>query len=144
MVPFGSRHYKTKVIQTNSLDTCVPKQPYSILKMSFKNKRVELLHLPLILNHSFVNFSIPRKHPNFKVPYLIYKLEKWTWSKNSILTNLSVKLDTFVWDNFISRCYCADDSCFTDKNHGHVLTGNIYKLRKHFTKKPKHIDRVCP
>ena len=56
--------------------TLVPKQPYSILKMSFKNKGVELLHLPLILNHSFVNFSIPRKHPNFKVPYVIYKLEK--------------------------------------------------------------------
>lgn len=144
MVPFGSRHNRIKFIQKSVQNQCV-NNLNSILKMPLKSNGVELLNLLRILNHLSAICSILKEVPIFEASYVIHKLGKSILSKIFNFSKFvvsSLDLNAYVKDNSTLSCHCVD-SCFIDKDHGKILTGDLRiinknKLMKLFTKEPKY------
>lgn len=100
------------------------------------------MNLPKIFNHVSIIFSIPMGIPSFKTHPVIYRLEKAKQSKCFVC----LELEGLIRDNSILIWQCADSS-FKDKDHGHILTGDIRiidnkKLTKLFKKRPKYREYV--
>lgn len=110
------------------------------------NKEIELLNLPRILNHAFMTFSISKEFPNFETPFVIYKLGKSIQSKKFNFDRFASSLGLDASVNSILPCHCVD-SCFGNKDHGHILTGDLRitdnnKLKKLFTKVTKYRESM--
>ena len=106
---------------------------------------IEFITLPSMHHDPVVRSSIPRYINNFDVATVVYNREKPIHPRifhfNTFVSSLDV--DRFLRDNTILSCN-SGGSEFIDQRHKHILTGilkNIRdKLRKLFTKGPKHRD----
>ena len=132
-----SKLYKPAIIKPKR------KPPDNICKVFFHNKAVELINLPRILHHSELNDIIDYSVHDFKTPTVVYDLTKPIRSEifnfKQFVENLNV--DEILCNPNSLPCPCAN-SPFLDKDHGHVLTGNLRivnnnKLRKILSKGPK-------
>ena len=120
------------------------KSPGNILKISFDSKAIEMINLPRIVNSSEVRNCIPNSLISFEPPTIVYTLNDPVQSKifnhNHFVNHLDV--NAFLNDNSIYPCSC-NNSPFVDKDHGHILTGDLRivknnKLRKLIIKGPKY------
>ena len=102
-----------------------------------------MVNLSSILHSTEVNNTIPSVAKTFTPPTIVYSLDSPIASKifnfNKFVTSLDV--NSFLKDNSILPCHCANSS-FSDKHHGHIVTGNLgiiqnNRLRKLFSKGPK-------
>ena len=119
------------------------KPPENICKVYFHNKAVELINLPRILHSLELNDLIDNSLTNFTTPTVVYDLTK---PIRSDIFNFKSFVDSLNVDEILHNpnslpCQCTN-SPFIDKDHGHILTGNLSivknnKLRKILSKGPK-------
>ena len=118
--------------------------PSNICHVFFDNKAVERINLPKILNDPSLNSTIPLSANKFEKPIVIYKLSHNIGSKifnfNKFVSNLNIAEP--INDLSVLPCNC-ENSPFVDKNHGHIMTGDLKiiqnaKLRKLISKGPKY------
>ena len=118
--------------------------PQNICKISFENKAIEHINLNRIFHDPVVKQAMPNISSNFDIPTVVYTLTNPIGSKifnfNKFVNKLDVK--AFLDDNSTLPCECSG-SQFIDKDHNHVITGNLKiisnnKLRKLFSKGPKY------
>ena len=112
---------------------------------------MELINLPGILNNKKVTSVLSNIDFDFPVPTGVYDLTNPVRNKifnfNNFLSDLNI--DTVLSDISSLPCDCQG-SQYIDKDHGHILTGDLRiiqnnKLRKILCKGPKyrenkHID----
>ena len=119
---------------------CKKKAPNSIIKILFENKSLDFINIQKIINLDDVVSTLPKKIKSFN-PVVVYTLKP------------SIRSKIFNYKNFISDITVSDDlstypcfcngSSFVDKDHGHIVTGDLRivqnnKLRKIFVKGPKY------
>ena len=121
----------------------VPKYRCNI---SFVNKALDFINLPKILCSEMVVNNCPLQLEMSDIPMVVYSLSEPIRSKifnyHEFVNNLD--LHNFVSDNNSVVCCCNDfDPSFTNKDHGHIITGDLNiinnnKLRKLISKGPKY------
>ena len=117
--------------------------PNNICNVKFVNKGMELIRLPSILNDPEVIQHLPSKDLQTKenIPVVTYNLGNTI--RNKIFNYKQTVESIFINDNnsvCTGACNCHSSN-FVDKDHGHVITGDLKiiknsKLRKLFTKRP--------
>ena len=119
------------------------KPPENICKVLFHNKAIELINLPSILHNSELSDSLKGLNLDFITPTVVYDLTNPIRSNifnfKSFVANLDVEEVTANPESL--PCHC-NNSPFIDKDHGHILTGDLRivknnKLRKILSKGPK-------
>ena len=125
----------------------VPKYRCNI---SFCNKGIDFVNLPRLLNDNDLLKSLPHSFHN-KAPMVVYDLCKTIRSKifNYKQTIQSLDVESFLADPTTFPCSC-EHSPFTDRHHGHVITGNLDivtndRLKKLLSKGPKfrETSNIC-
>lgn len=115
----------------------------------FSNKVMKLIDLPSVFNNTslFNNTNVTSSNTiftNFPTTTVVYNLPKLIRSTifNFNRVTLQVNIDEFLSapDHFLCNC-C--NSPYTDKNQGHIVTGNLRliknnQLHKHFCKASKY------
>ena len=119
------------------------KPPENVCNIFFDNKGVEFINLARILRDPDVISSLPNMPKKFSTPMVTYKLGLPISSKifnfNKFVNSLN--LDDFLANPNILPCEC-ENSPFSDKNHKHIITGDLRlvsnnTLRKIFSRGPK-------
>ena len=114
--------------------------------VKFSNKALDFINLAKIIRTKEVIDACPLSLEHSELPMVVYTLTQPVRSKifnyQSFVSNLDVP--AFLEDNNSIPCSCNQyDNSFIDKDHKHVLTGDLRiinnsKLRKLFTKGPKY------
>ena len=133
-----SKIYKPKTVKPKR------KPPENICKVYFHNKAIELINLPYILHDSEIETVVKSFNHDFVTPTVVYDLT------NRIRSNIfnfksfvsSINVEELISNPELLPCHCSN-SPYVDKDHGHILTGNLQlvkcnKLRKILTKGPKY------
>ena len=132
--------------RTYKIPATRPRRPplSKVLHLNFLSKNIEKINLSAILRDKDVISSIPSIAKSFKPPTIVYSLNPPIGSKlfnfNKFVNNLDV--ESFLVDSSTLPCKCSK-SPFKDKDHGHIITGDLRmiqnnKLRKLFTKGRKN------
>ena len=120
------------------------KPPQNMCSIFFENKGVEFINIGRILRDPDIVKSLPSSSVKFPIPMVTYKLTPPISTKffnfNKFVNNLD--LDLFLTNPDSLPCKCTN-SPFADRNHKHIVTGDLRiirnnVLRKLFIKGPKY------
>mgnify|MGYP001792462320 CR=1 FL=1 len=114
--------------------------PKSILKVLFQNKGLDFINFQKIINMDDVISNLPKKMKDLN-PVIIHTLKPSIRSKVFNYKDFTNSIDVF--DNVASYPCNCEGSSFVNKDHGHIVTGDLRivqngKLRKLLIKGPKY------
>ena len=118
--------YFTKVYKGNKTDN-TKKTPKYILPLYFDNKGLEFIRLSNILRNEEVKAKLPEQFQNDETPSIVYSLSNTIRNKILNYKETVNNIDTNDEETFgtgLNTCNCST-SQFVDRNHGHVLTGDL-------------------
>ena len=114
------------------------------IKVHFRNKGIEMIDLPRILNSKTVRNAIPAFIFDKRLPVVSYSYCK---TIGPTIFNFKQSIKDFNFDTDVSNRFCnCTDSPFIDSQIGHILTGNLNiikdrKLRKLIQKGPSYREQ---
>ena len=104
------------------------KTPKHRITVPFTSKALDFINFPQILRSEKVIKALPKTMSADDSPMVVYSMTQPIRSKvlnyNKFVTELDLK--AFSKDRNIVSCHCKDyKEKYVDKDHGHILTGNL-------------------
>ena len=109
----------------------------------YQNYDIQMLNLSSMIHKEETQETIPLAALDKHEPMIVYKYDKTIWNK---MFNYKETVKEYVQDCELKmECNCPS-SKFSDKDHGHVVTGDLHiiknkKLRELFKKGPNYREK---
>ena len=112
------------------------KPPQNMCSIFFENKGVEFINIGHILRDPDIVKSLPSSSVKFPIPMVTYKLTPPISTKffnfNKFVNNLDLDLFLTNPDSLPFKC---TNSPFADRNHKHIVTGDLRIIRNNVLRK---------